>query len=155
MKPIYTLRSLYLLFSLCLTITACDKKEIDGGIAPFCFYITVQDATGNDLLNPEIEGNITKNDIKAIYREKTYPRIPIADNSSFFQTEKTSEGKYLLYLGLFLRGESNLETIVIDWADGSKDTISFDATQEDQIPLFLNGELVTDFAPSFHLKIIK
>ena len=156
MKPTFTLRNLYLLFGLCLMVTACDKKLMDdGGESPFHFYIGIQDADGHDLLNPNIEGNITKNDIKAIYRGEIYHRT-LEDNNSFLETVKTEKGDYLLFLG-FWKSQCHFETIVIDWGNGSKDVISFDATQEgySYIPLYLNGELITDHARSFYLKIIK
>lgn len=65
----------FMLLAVALSLfTACsnDDEHLIWDIYPIEFHIYVQDAAGRDLLNPETEGNILKQDIYAIYDLKNY-----------------------------------------------------------------------------------
>lgn len=93
--------------------TACDELDTEGDdmiwdFAPIVLYISVQDADGNDLLNPETPGNIANQGIKAIYKDNIYEKdAPINSTRAYLarfmglQTIKrepaalpTSDGQY-------------------------------------------------------------
>ena len=70
MKATHTLYLLFISLLCVAGFTACDDSGSDDMIwdfAPIELHIAVQDAQGNDLLNPETPGNIAKQGIKAIY----------------------------------------------------------------------------------------
>lgn len=102
-------------------------------IAPIVLYISVQDAAGNDLLNPETPGNIANQGIKAIYKDKTYEKdIPVAQTKAYLailyglQTIKDKSGRYYLAFGEFDGAKTfEDESVTIDWNDGSTDVITF------------------------------
>lgn len=134
MKTIHTL-SLLFISLLCLAgFTACDNSDdMIWDFTPIVLYISVQDTQGNDLLNPEIPGNIAKQGIKAIYKEKTYIKdAPIPQTKAYMailtglQTKKNKEGKYFLAFGEF-NGDQTFENekVVINWNDGTQDVITF------------------------------
>ena len=71
------IRSVFFMFLLTALslFTACGNDEEDHtiwDIYPIEFRIYVQDDAGCDLLNPENEDNILKQDIRAIYEQKEY-----------------------------------------------------------------------------------
>lgn len=73
MKATHTLYLLFITLLCVAGFTACDDSGSDDMIwdfAPIELHIAVQDAQGNDLLNPETPGNIAKQGIKAIYNGK-------------------------------------------------------------------------------------
>lgn len=127
---------------LCLPLLIACEDDNNGGengggliwdFAPINFYITVQDAEGNNLLSPQTEGNILNQDIKAIYRGKEYGlNEPVADTKAYLatmyglRTWETEDGSYLLSFGE-LQGESTYkdETLTLDWGDGTRDVITF------------------------------
>lgn len=142
MKATHTLY-LLLISLLCVTgFTACDKSDngFDNGddyviwdFYPIELSIAVQDAQGNDLLNPETPGNIAKQGIKAIYNGKTYEKdAPISQTKMYLarfyglQTMKSETGKHFLTFGEFNgAGTFNNEKVTIDWNDGTQDVITF------------------------------
>lgn len=126
----------YLLSAICFT--ACDELDTEGDdmiwdFAPIVLYISVQDADGNDLLNPETPGNIANQGIKAIYKDNIYEKdAPINSTKAYLarfmglQTIKSKEGVYFLTFGEF-QGEKTFENeqVTIDWNDGTKDILTF------------------------------
>lgn len=63
----------------CINFTSCDPANNGGDdliwdFAPIVLYISVQDAQGNDLLNPLTKGSIANQGIKAIYKGETYEK---------------------------------------------------------------------------------
>ena len=99
MKATHTLYLLFITLLCVAGFTACDDSGSDDMIwdfAPIELHIAVQDAQGNDLLNPETPGNIAKQGIKAIYNGKIY-------GDDTFDNEK----------------------VIIDWNDGTQDVITF------------------------------
>ncbi len=126
------------LYLFCLILfTACSSDNEDNNMiwdfAPIELHISVQDAQGHDLVNPETPGNIAKQGIKAIYKDKIYDKdAPVNQTKAYMaqfnglQTEKTKEGNYFLTFGEF-NGDKTFtdEKITIDWNDGTQDVITF------------------------------
>lgn len=158
------------LFVLVLGLVSCDNFDgsEDGLIydfANFTVSIEVENAQGVDLLNPEQEGNITDNTIKALWKDKTYvrdanwPKAETRENMPHWWGLYTSEseGRYNLNFGEFSPTDSYRNaTFTIDWGDGTTDTIGFDCyiTWKKHDPTvhfatYLNGEKVEK------LKIVK
>ena len=76
MKARY-LYGMLLLFLSATCFTACSDDEDEYLIwdfYPIILQIAVQDAQGNDLLNPETPGSIANSGIKAIYKGVTYEK---------------------------------------------------------------------------------
>ncbi|HIZ85829.1 MAG TPA: hypothetical protein IAC04_05010 [Candidatus Coprenecus stercoravium] len=103
---------------------------------PVNIEVMVQDADGNDLLNPETEGNISDNNIKAIFEGGTYERdvdVATKDILVVFHGLLTDQydsgeyaGRYYLKFGEFARNHNYEKEFVLDWGDGIKrDTVSF------------------------------
>lgn len=158
-----------LIFFCAMSFFACDNDDNGGNdngmlfwdFAPIVLQISVQDAQGNDLLNPEMEGFIGNKGIKAIYRGKTFEKdsvvIPkkIAVTRAYLphfkglQTWKNDKGRYFLTFGEFAGDDNfNNEQVKIDWSDGTSDVFSFSnhlqwkSNKEPEITrsFFLNGE---------------
>lgn len=118
--------------------TACDDIDTEGDdliwdFYPIVLYISVQDADGNDLLNPDTPNNIAHQGIKAIYKETIYEKdAPVSQTRAYLarlrglQTIKSKEGVYFLTFGEFA-GENTFdnEQVTIDWNDGTKDVLTF------------------------------
>lgn len=136
MKATHTLYLLFITLLCVAGFTACDDSGSDDMIwdfAPIELHIAVQDAQGNDLLNPETPGNIAKQGIKAIYNGKIYEKdVPISQTKAYLahfnglQTMKFETGKYFLTFGEF-NGDDTFdnEKVIIDWNDGTQDVITF------------------------------
>lgn len=130
----------FFLSSLLCTVgfTACDEIDTGGDdmiwdFYPIVLYISVQDADGNDLLNPDTQGSIANQGIKAIYKETIYEKdAPVSQTRAYLahfrglQTIKSNEGVYFLTFGEF-QGEKTFdnEQVTIDWNDGTKDVLTF------------------------------
>ena len=122
------------LFSSCSEDNNGEDDLIIWDFAPINFYMTVQDAEGNDLLSPTTEGNILNQDIKAIYQGKEYrlDELALPDTKVYLarmyglHIVETEDGRSLLCFGE-LQGEDTYEdeTITLDWGDGTTDVITF------------------------------
>lgn len=110
--------------------------EREWDFVPVNIEVMVQDADGNDLLNPETEGNISGNTIKAIFEGETYERdVDVATKAILvvFHGLLTDQydsgeyaGRYYLKFGEFARDDNYEKEFVLDWGDGIKrDTVSF------------------------------
>lgn len=116
--------------------TSCENTSDDLMIwdfTPIVLRVSVDDIQGNDLLNPDVEGSIANQGIKAIYKETVYEKdsavIATKAYMAFFeglQTYENKDGKYYLTFGEF-NGETTFdkEQLIIDWNDGTQDTITF------------------------------
>lgn len=130
-----------MLFLCLISLTACDNKDdnkdddemLIWDFAPIVLNLSVQDAQGNDLLNPETEGSIANQGIKAIYHGEIYEKDSVVSQTKAYlaqfaglQTSKSKDGKYYLTFGEF-NGDDTFdnEQVEIDWNDGTKDEISF------------------------------
>ena len=103
--------------------------------------MTVKDKSGNDLLDPEFEGNILDSGITVdfagdVYELKTGENDPEYTNVSRatytdWKGLRTSFSDYfqtnLMLFGQFKGdGEHHKKKFIINWGDGSKDTVEFD-----------------------------
>lgn len=126
-----------LLFLCAVNFTACNGEDVEDmaiwDFTPIVLQISVQDTQGNDLLNPETEGSIADQGVKVIYKEETYEKDSVVSQTKAYlahfeglQTIKSDEGKYYLTFGEF-NGDDTFdnEQVIVDWNDGTKDTISF------------------------------
>lgn len=161
----------FLLFMLVLGLTGCsndyfvDDDDVLWDFVNTSILIKVENVQGADLLNPQQEGNITGNTIKAIFGDKEFVRdADIEQPQTRFNMPHWSglytyerKGEYFLAFGEFspVKHYKNA-TFTIDWGDGTTDVIGFDyyITWKKKQPtvheaLYLNGEKVTQ------LKIVK
>lgn len=109
-------------------------------------YMEITDGEGNSLLDPETDGSLAGNGIKAIFRGETYVNDSTLLRHDFgYGTEQYGTKAYMphfyglvtyhyvaedIYYLAFgeLDGEEEFidETLIIDWNDGSKqDTVTF------------------------------
>lgn len=133
---------LLLLFTFCcINFTACETENNENDdeefaiwdFAPIVLYISVQDEQGYDLLNPDTQGSIASNDIKATFRGNIYEKDALIAQTRFYmptfgglQTGITKKGKYFLTFGE-LSGTSTFdnEEVIIDWGDNTQDVLTF------------------------------
>lgn len=115
--------------------TACHDEDNPDNIiwdyAPITLYLHATDAEGNNLLDPDYEGNILGRNISATFGDSTY---------HIYRRE--AETRYYLahFYGLYLwtdiepcltfgefQGERTYtnESVTIDWQNGQKDVITF------------------------------
>lgn len=162
------LKSLILTLSLFGVIACHDNTDRDRewDIYPTIILISVEDPQGNDLLNPEVEGNIADRGIKAIYKGDAFEKDSVVNNASRvylavfrgLQTDTLANGRYVLTLGEFAGNKDyRNEEIEIDWNDGSRNTIAFDSkfSWKDDKPsvervFYLDGKKT-----EFPIKVIK
>ncbi len=137
MKTNYLLGA-FLFFLSTICFTACDDnfQEDDDlmiwDFTPIILFMTVQDAEGNDLLNPETNGTIADQAIKAIYKGETYEKDAKVVTKAYLayftglQTQKNNKGVYYLTFGEF-NGDDTFknEEVTIEWHDGTTDVIRF------------------------------
>lgn len=128
-----------------------------------CFEI--EDAQGNDLLDPLTTGNIIKDNFFITYKDKEYRLIetrfldprPLGLRIEYSNYYK----KYQLTFGEFTpTGNFKNENFIIHWGDGTEDEITFDLyiTWKKFDPtvhkiIYLNGERYSD--ESLRIKIVK
>jgi len=134
------MRVKYLLLGLmALVLLSCEKMEnidIDGGTKPIVFNVSVLDANGVDLLNPENSNSIPYGGIRALYKGIEYQ---CQNDLSMFHTKVCSvdffglnvfkypdREMYRLQFGQFdgTKSYSN-EEVIISWGDGTYDKIKF------------------------------
>lgn len=162
----------FALLVLVFGLTSCDDVDVNGSddfvlwdFANTSVVIRVENAQGANLLNPEQEGNITGNTIKAIYGDKTFvrdadlPSVQTRFNMPHWLGLYTYEnkGEFYLAFGEFSpTSDYHNSTFTIDWGDGTTDVIGFDyyITWKKDDPTvhfatYLNGEKVEK------LKIVK
>lgn len=126
------------LLSLCTVgLLACAGLEGDDDMiwdfGPIVLYLSVENPSGDDLLNPQTKGSIAQWEIKALYRGETYEKDCFPNRSRAYmphfrglQTELSSDGQYYLSFGEFGGGTTfDKEQVTIDWGDGTRDVITF------------------------------
>ena len=121
----------------CINFTSCDpanngEDDLIWDFSPIVLYISVQDAQGNDLLNPLTKGSIANQGIKAIYKGETYEKdAPLNERTRAYmayftglQTGVSKDGKYYLTFGEF-NGDHTFdnEKVEIDWNDGKEPSV--------------------------------
>ncbi len=157
----------FLLAAFALLAGGCSdgNEDYDGpeegdiwDIYPYAINIVVTDEAGNDLLDPEAEGSIADQGIKAILGEMVFEKdsLPFGPETKAVQvvfyglrTVQLNDGRRALSLGSFNGSENREPTdFFLDWNDGTpRDTITFSHSfwWEDHLPqsqtrVWLNGE---------------
>lgn len=137
-------------------------------ISPVTVTVTVTDAQGHDLLNPQNSGALKVSKIKALYKKKEYAcNEKLAASKAILPrfygllSEKNDAlGTCLLRFGELEGAQSYTnESVTIIWPDGSSDEISFNrdfrwktnGDPEIKEKWFLNGSEVSGTL----IKIIK
>lgn len=139
--------------ALCLSFTGCSSDEGDIINCPLEYFngfrIYVHGAGKGDLLNPSTNNHIDYSKIKAIVHGKELsfgeevhmPKVHHFDYKALVDVRKDRYGEYYLFLGEY----SNLvayrdEMIVVNWGDGTQDTITFSQDMEtENYSVRLNG----------------
>lgn len=137
MKTTKSIELFLLYIFCCINFTSCDpanneEDDLIWDFAPIVLYISVQDAQGNDLLNPLTKGSIAYQGIKAIYKGETYEKdAPLNERTRAYmahftglQTWIDKDGKYYLTFGEF-NGDHTFdnEKVEIDWNDGKERSV--------------------------------
>lgn len=111
-----------------------DKEWLIWDFSPIVLGVLVQDAQGVDLLNPDSEGSIAEQGIKAIYKGEVYEKDSVLSRTKAYMPyfaglqviKGYTNGRYYLTFGEFDGTHTfDKEEVVIDWNDGTKDTIHF------------------------------
>ena len=117
-------------FALFSTISCEEQGLWEHDVFPFDINMIIEDTEGNNLLNPEYEGNIIDK-IKIIYDGEEYQINEIVTRalpSKFYGLRHFCDdsGKHFITFGNF-RGETNYknEKITIDWGNGTSDEVTF------------------------------
>lgn len=126
--------------SAILLMTSCGEEEVPPAAQPTVLEISIHDKEGNDLLNPNISGNIVSGTPAATYQNKRHLSIIYTDEgfydhfgSNFFViVNGVAEGNipHSIRLGAFWDTVQNGK-ITIDWGEGiEKDEIAFSVIRE-------------------------
>jgi hypothetical protein len=116
-----------------ITLTSCEENWLHD-VIPFDINIIVEDANGNNLLNPEFEENIIDK-ITITYNDETYKIEKDKENvatralpSKFYGLRHfcSGSGRHFMTFGNFV-GECNYknEKITIHWGNGTSDEVTF------------------------------
>lgn len=147
--------------TLCLlcgvaSFVACsnDNEPESGNIIydfnPINLIVFVEDAEGNDLLNPATPGSIAEQGIVAFYQDIAYRKDSVVKQTKDYyarfmglQTGVNESGRYYLTVGEF-DGSENVQDakVTIDWNDGTKDELSY----SNKITYNQKGEATVDRA---------
>lgn len=118
-----------------IIITSCEEKGYwIHDVLPFDINMIIEDADGNNLLNPEFEGNII-DEMTITYNDETYKIEKDKENiatrmlySEFYGLRHfcSDTGRHFVTFGNFV-GERNYkdEKITIHWGDGTSDEVTF------------------------------
>ena len=173
------MKRVLLLTVIMLSFVSCDKevKKYRYENTSGSVLIYVKDANGNNLLDPDFEGNILNTDIYAEYKKEIYsvynhpfyfPRTRVADPPHWWGlVYMLPDGSERLHFGDFITTrdrEFHGETFTINWGDGTSDEIKFDlyvawegeehySEPIDVRKIWLNGELQSD--NSLWIEIVK
>ncbi len=138
--------AVFSLFTSCKNNDEADNDLVIWDIAPIEFHIYVEDAAGRDLLNPETEGNILKQDIYAIYDQKNYKLNEKPLQTRYYmphfyglKTVKGNDGRYYAFFGEFDGAiDWGYTPFSVKWGDGTIDHFSFDSKMywKDEKPEF-------------------
>lgn len=118
-----------------IILTSCEEKGFwCHDVSPFDINMIIEDADGNNLLNPEFEGNII-DQMTLTYNDETYKIDNTKENiatralpSEFYGLRHfcCDNGRHFITFGNFV-GEHNYkeEKITINWGDGTSDEVTF------------------------------
>ncbi len=125
--------------ALTSVLISCDNDMI-WDIAPIKIFITVSDAEGQDLLNPDTPNSIDYREVTAEWRGETY----VGDTISLFTQQPltrflmghmhglvylTEHGKSKLCFGELTGHDTYVdEPLTLHWPDGSTDVITIRAS---------------------------
>ena len=149
-----------LLIAVAISMSACsnndDDEELDIGGKDFKYHhqllIEVCDENGATLLNPNLEGSLDLSKITATYDGITYKLPDSPDEMSrgypmyiYGIRHNVVDDKYFISFGYLDKAKDyNRAKVVIDWGNGTKDTlelsISHDSKNNPIIKHWLNGE---------------
>lgn len=110
-----------------------SKEQPTWEFTNYSVYFYVEDALGNDLLDPDYEGNILGQDIKVTYNDVTYPRyknpglglredttretLPLQFGLRWGQKSNEEDAPYCLAFGEFAPEGYRNTTFTLDWGD--------------------------------------
>ena len=148
-----------LLAMVVITMSACsgdDDEELDIGGKDFKYHhqllIEVCDEDGATLLNPNLKGCLDLSKITASYDGITYKLPDSTDEMSrayplyiYGIRHNVVDDEYFISFGYLDKAKDyNRAKVVIDWGDGTSDTlelsISHDSNNNPIIKHWLNGE---------------
>lgn len=138
----------YIISALFVVLFAgCDKEKEDvigyidfgeGGLPPWDVYFFVNNAAGDNLFDPDFDGNILDRQITVTHNGKTYRMNETSADAGYsLRTERRGrlyepDSYYIalrfgeFYKELRSKGYHN-ETFTIDWGDGTTDQVRFDS----------------------------
>lgn len=124
-----------------ILFTSCKKDVLYWDVPPLILYICVTDENGNNLLDPEVEGNITNEEITAIYGGKTFfkdvpsekPKLKyyLASFRGLYTDWRKELGVCLCFGEFFGDVNYDNEEVTIVWSDGTKDVLTFSQKVDD------------------------
>lgn len=96
-----TLSQLLTALMVMLTVSACKNEDIIYDYAPYVLNINITDKEGNNLLDPDVDGNITDETIEMEYDGQTYTMVNTDDK---YHGESIPVSRYYLphFYGLSL-----------------------------------------------------
>lgn len=144
----------------------CQKGAIEMDHAPVVTYISVLDANGIDLLNPNNPETLDITKIKALYKGEQLdcakdPYSYVATRyymPNFYGLQVANGGNwgvYVLQFGEFGGDPQTVldESVTLLWPDGSSDKIDFKDSASGKLEWFLNGAKLENF--KWPIKIVK
>jgi hypothetical protein len=159
------------LIILFLAFTACDIQqygEVDYNTPSVCFF--VKNAAGENLLDPNVEGNILGNEITVDYNGEVFDMgdtLTRALKPVWYGLRVEPYGDVLDHTRVLKFGEFSPvddyhdETFTINWGDGTSDEVKFDLYIKRELKvvkkLWFNGELLSNDPTkvSFVINIVK
>lgn len=144
------MKKLFIILILPLVFSVCTKKW---DIVPGTISIIVKNATGDNLLDPDFEGNILDNEIYVEYDGETYTLDENAVETraipAIWYGLRYAEAAKRLWFGQFSTGaDYRGEIFTINWGDGTSDEIKFDlftrGSHNVKKKIWLNGELQSE-----------
>lgn len=140
-----------------LTLWSCenDEEDVPYSYQPIRWDIVAQDADGNNLFDPEFEGNILA-ETTVTYKGQTYniasrkpssPEFDIRPPFHFLNPwtgfDSHTYGWHVLVIGEWnVMDRYDNETAVVNWPDGTKTTLSFSLKKAGwgYIEAYIDGE---------------
>ena len=143
------------------------KKDMIWDFSPTVFMIMVSDSEGNDLMDPDFEGNWLERPIKGTFDGKTYEGIvtkaaidepqtkmylALIKGFYIYSYDYTHTDQYILTFGELDSAKKWDTDLIIDWPDNTRDVIrvqhayrwKLDGHPEFYTGFKLNGEPVED-----------
>lgn len=154
---------IYLLFLPILGLLGCQEEIKIRDYAPTVVEISVCDANGVDLLNPQSPEALDVTKIKALYKGEQLDCVKdkhsyVATRAlmpRFYGLQVTKDryaGMYILKFGEFSSTSALDESVTLLWPDGSSDKIDI-KTNSERLEILLNDVKMKD--PMATIKLIK